>query len=538
MTPALKKAFARVDRYILQEMRSASIPGLALGITQKDRLLRASTYGFQDVAARTPVKRDTLFQIGSISKSFASLVILQLSEQRKIDLNRPVKDYLPWLDLRSRFDAVTLHHLLTHTAGISSGTEETLGGTTEAMRLLDAEVTAPPGTYFHYSNAGYKIVGLVIEKALGMSNGTAIKERILKPLRMNSTESEITQELRSRTAVGYGPCFDDRPAPTRGRVVPATWSDSDTADGSISSTAGDMAAYVRMLLNRGKGPDDRLISEKSFEQLTQKAIRPLDSMHGEYYGYGLNVMDQDGHKCIGHSGGMVGFVSGLLADLDQEVGVITLMNGITDTGDICRSVLKVMGAALDGKPLPEIKATNRTKVENAAEYQGTYRRGKDALRVKANGSRLVLEGKRPVFLEKRGIDEFLANSPGLDLFPIRFTRDKDRVVGAEHGADVYSKSGHAEPTATEYPRAWDAYPGHYRTHNPWLSNFRVVLRLGELIMIEPAGKEHPLIPLGDGRFRVDRDERAPERISFDLIHDGKALRATISGCGCYRSFTP
>jgi hypothetical protein len=80
--------------------------------------------------------------------------------------------------------------------------------------------------------------------------------------------------------------------------------------------------------------------------------------------------------------------------------------------------------------------------------------------------------------------------------------------------------------------------GHYRSHNPWLSNFRVVLRKGALALIRPTGSEEPLIPLAGGVFRIGDEERSPDRIRFDTVLDGRALRADLSGCPYYRTFTP
>jgi hypothetical protein len=107
-------------------------------------------------------------------------------------------------------------------------------------------------------------------------------------------------------------------------------------------------------------------------------------------------------------------------------------------------------------------------------------------------------------------------------------------VAAVHGGDVYRREGVAAVAAPAPPEEWSAYVGHYRAYNPWYSNFRVVLRTGELIVIFPWGLEWPLAPLTDDTFRLGSEEWWPERVRFDAIVDGAALRATLAGEAYYR----
>ncbi len=157
-------------------------------------------------------------------------------------------------------------------------------------------------------------------------------------------------------------------------------------------------------------------------------------------------------------------------------------------------------------------------------------------------------GHERIALERRGPDRFYVDHPvkreakrlhpDFALFLLRFGREEGKVVEVFHGPDWYTNERYAGPTTFDYPEEWDAYPGHYRSHNPWLSNFRVVLRKGVLVLVEPSGDEEPLRPLGDGIFRVGEEERSPERIRFDTILNGQALRMNLSCGDCYRTFTP
>lgn len=521
-------------------MTADNVPGMSLAITDREHTLLTRSLGYSDLASRTEVTDETLFQIGSISKSFTDIALLQLVEQGSIDLHAPVKDYLPWFEVRSNHSHITLHHLMTHTAGIPIGTDSTTSAEGEVWSLREVEASAPPGEFFHYSNTGYKALGLVLEAVTGLTCSEAVMKAVIEPLGMTRTYASITHALRKATAVGYTWLHDDRPAGRRSELAPAVWSESASADGSISSVAEDMASYVRMLLNRGKGPKGRVITEKSFELLTGRYITPSDGYHGESYGYGLNVEDNDGHKFVWHTGGMVGYTSAMLMDMDVGVGTIVMTNALAGADDQARHTVQVMRAAVDGKPLPKASIDPHAHVpNNPGRYAGTYK-GKQRtitvsvedrfLMAEVDGEAAVLEGLRE--------GEYLLEMTGFNLYPLKFLSKGDEVIGVGHGPDSYW----LEPDGDQKHRndaseALQAFVGHYRSHNSWMPNFRIVQRDGDLVFIDPSAGEESMVPLPDGSFRIGNDPRSPERIRFDMLIDGKAFRACIIGGGyLHRSF--
>ena len=538
-----QEAFTRLDQFVEQKMQAANIPGMAIALTDREKVLRLSTYGFADVAAQAPVTPDTLFEIGSIGKSFTSIVLLQLQEERRLDLHEPVTRYLPWFHVPSRYEPITLHHLMSHTAGIIRGTDFSTEARYEVWALRETEATAPPGTYFHYSNAGYKALGVILEDLLGQPYGDIIQARILELLGMIATEPVITHDMRKRLAVGYSPLYDDRPLPRGHPLALATWFETATGDGSIASNPADMAAYLRMLMKRGQGPRGRILSEESFKLMTQRVIQPGEKWHRGFrgfYGYGLTIEERDGHTNVGHGGGMVGYRAQILADMDDGLGVVVLINKQpAEPEEIARFALRLLRAALHDDELPELlPVTDPTRVENAADYAGAYRAGAKTLTLLAEGEQLILhQGGERIVLEQCGPDQFYVNHPDFSLFLLRFGRKEGQVVEAFHGPDWYVNERYVGATTFDYPREWDAYPGHYRSHNPWLSNFRVVLRKGALALIMPSGEEEPLVPLGDGAFRAGEEEQCPERIRFDTILNGQAVHANLSCGDYYRTFT-
>jgi hypothetical protein len=207
--------------------------------------------------------------------------------------------------------------------------------------------------------------------------------------------------------------------------------------------------------------------------------------------------------------------------------------------DVARFALSVLRAAAAGMKLPDVpRLSDKPSVGNAGEYSGLFDGGSRSLRVKAGGDRLFLNvGEKDFPMEKRENDAFLVNHPGLDLFMMRFERENGKVVRILHGPDAYEKHGRVNTSKIISPKGAEEYEGHYRSFNPWLSNFRVISRKRELVYLDPSGKEQRMTRLRDGSFRIG-DEASPERVRFDDIVGGKAHHAVLSGGDFYRTFTP
>lgn len=527
----LDTAFRALDAYVKRKLEFGSIPGMSVGITSPERLLGCRYYGFSDIESRVKPTKDTLFEIGSISKSFASVVAMQLVDEGRLDLRLPVDEYLPWLGARWKGERFTMHHLMSHTAGLPTGSEATPEATSEVWAVRDMELGCPPGQFFHYSNIGYKIVGLVIEALTGTSCASAITARVLEPLGMSRSRAAITQELMERLAVPYAPFPDDRPVRRGTLMVRAPWVESDSADGSISSDAEEMCAYVRMLLNSGRSPKGRVLTEEGYRRLTTPVIASGEGASDEQYAYGLDVEQSPGRTLIGHTGGMVGYISAIRMDMEAGIGAVVLTNGATEVDDVARFALKAFAAANTGPEATPQETPYDMVVDSAKDYGGPYRSGSASFRVIADESnRLSLhQDGLSAILEPRGKDRFLVDLPEFAEFLLRFARENGVVTEAYFGSAVYAREGYGAQTPVARAHDHEVYCGHFRSSNPWLTNFRVLSRRGVLWMIQPEGEERELVALGQGLFRVGSDERSPERLRLFAVVNGKAQRADLSG---------
>ena len=539
---SIASAFEAIDLYVESRMRAANMPGLALAITDREKLLRVATFGYADLAAAKPVQPDTMFEIGSIGKSFTNIALMQLRDEGRLDLHAPVMTYLPWFEVQTDYGSITTHHLMTHTSGLPSGTDIGPHGLYEAWALRELRTGMPPGEYFRYSNVGYKTLGFLLEELDGRSYAESIQARVLDPLGMDHSHPVIGYETRKQEAVGYRSFYDDRPEHLDHGLVPALWTEYGVGDGCQASTAGDMATYLRMLMNGGSGQSGRLMSEDGFRLMSQRAIA-TQQWGGAHYGYGLTLADVAGHTYLGHSGSSTGFVAAMIADLDDDLGVVVLINGwVQSYGavDMALHLLSLLRAGLHGEEPPLLPPVADPEfISNAADYAGIYGAGDNRLVIAAHGSRLSLQWDGlDIALQRRGEDSFYVPHPHWERYLLEFGRDGDQVVEAFHGPHWYSGEGYSGPAGFDYPAEWESYPGHYRTYNFGLTNFRIVLRKGALLLVYPSGGHDPLAPIGDSLFRIGEDPRSPETIRFDSVASGRALRAIYSGCPYYRTFTP
>ena len=543
---SLDAAFAHIDEMVARVMARDVTPGISLAITDRDTLLSARTYGFANLDAQIPVMPETLFEIGSIGKSFTAVVFLQLAAEGIVDLHAPVQTYLPWFAVQSEYGPITLHHLLTHTAGIIGGSDHVPDPRYELWTLRRTRTYAAPGEQYSYSNLGYKALGIILEELLHKPYAEIIRERIFAPLGMTDAWAEITHEMRPLLAVGYADQFDDRPRQPWHRHVPATWLESNTGDGCISTHAIDLARYVRTLLNHGSGPDGTILTAEQFATMRNPHTGPSPR---PTYGYALDRPSEEETHRFGHSGGMVGYVSQMIGDLDAGLGAIALCNGRGPVSEIASFALATITAARQGDELPRLPdVVDPLHVPNVGDYVGTYVGDTGTLEIVATDAhRLAIEvAGEPVplrlLMPQRSPDVFVADHPAFALAPLRFDRADaadaaSPVVEVTYGDRWYRHDRHDGPTTFTYPEAWDAFVGHYRSHDPWYTNLRIGIIKGKLVLLS-YGHAETLVPESDG-FRVGTEPDSPDWITFDAIVNGQALVLRYEdGAEYARFFTP
>ncbi|MEP6719744.1 MAG: serine hydrolase domain-containing protein, partial [bacterium] len=386
------------------------------------------------------------------------------------------------------------------------------------------------------------LLGFLLESLEKRPFAEIMRRRVLDPLGMNGSVPVIGASIRDRTAVGYGPLKIDRPFPPHGKLAEAPWVDVAEAAGSIAATADDMSNYLRMLLNGGVGPKGRVLSDKAFELFTKPVIKSAFRGEDASYAYGLWVSDKDGHTLLRHTGGMVAFTSAMYADTTDGLAAFASVNaslfGSYRPIAVTRYALDLLSAAAKGRELPALPSPPAAteKVVNAADYAGTFS-ASDAskLVLTSQGDKLLLQHTgAAIILEQAGPDLFFVKHPDWDLFLLGFSREQGKVVEAFHGARWWTNAAYTGVKTVQYPAEWDAYDGHYKSDSPWYGSTRLVVRKGKLLV---EGLQ-PLEQIEPGVFRVAGQSVDVDRVVFDTIIDGRAMRATYSGIEFFRASTP
>jgi len=352
---------------------------MTLVLADRDAVQRVVTYGLGDLERRRGVEPQELFQIGSISKSFVALTLLQFRDEGKLDLDRPISEYLPWLRIKSAFAPITVHHLLTHSSGSSAGWD--LFPSDPDQGHLAAY---GPGEHFHYNNMLYEALGHLTWTLDGRELPEILSDRIFRPLKMSQSEPVITLDVREKMVKNHVPFLGDRPYPRNGRLCEAPAIVLTSGAGCVASNARDMGAYAQMIANHGKTAEGRLVSESAFELFSRPHVLAEDFGPGVSCGYGFAVDSLDGNRLLRHTGGMVSFMSSMMVDIDEAVGGFASVNAQQKyrPNAVVRYAIQLMRAQRKGKVFPAMPETDAsTQMKNASDFAGAYADGNRSLEI-------------------------------------------------------------------------------------------------------------------------------------------------------------
>src|SRR5215211_6216839 len=207
-----------------------SLPGLAVGLVGPGGWHHEFAVGVAEVASGRPLEPAALMPIASIGKAMTAVALLREQEAGRIEIDDPVHDHLPWLPLATPFGPISVAHLLAHTAGIVAGMEGSPSPLAEALALAATRPGWPPGERASYSNVGYAVLGLVLERVAGCSYAEAIQRHVLDPCAMTGSEAVTTADAQARAATGHLQLAG-------GALVPAPWAPTTAGSGATLCTA-------------------------------------------------------------------------------------------------------------------------------------------------------------------------------------------------------------------------------------------------------------------------------------------------------------
>ncbi|HEV2592699.1 MAG TPA: serine hydrolase [Gaiellaceae bacterium] len=360
-----------------------NVPGAALGILRtqpggEDDLVELAT-GVLNIETGVEATPDSVFQIGSMTKVWTATLVMQLVDEGALDLDKPVIDVMPELELHDPEVAktVTMRHLLSHTSGIDGDVFTDTGRGDDclekyAAQLTDAAQSHPLGATWSYCNSGFSLAGRVIEKLTGGTWDAAIQQRLVAPLGLTHTGTLPEEALLHRAAVGHvgEPGEPQKRAPAWG--LPRSAGPA----GLISQTVRDVLGFARMHLHGGVAPDGtRVLSEESAAAMQEwQADVPDRYILGDSWGIGWIRFDWNGHRLVGHDGNTIGQAAFLRVLPEQGLAVTLLTNG-GNTRDLYEDLYREVFTELAGIEMQQpLQPPAESPDVDIAPHVGRYER--------------------------------------------------------------------------------------------------------------------------------------------------------------------
>jgi len=386
MNSSQEQNWAQLQSFVAELLEKTGVPGAAVGVFHQGEV-RAAGVGVTNVDHPLPVTDETLFQIGSITKTFTGSLIMMLAEAGKLDLDAPVRSYIP--DFRVQDEAVsreaTVHHLLIHTSGWVGDVFDDTGEGDDALaryvaNLADTPQLAPMGEVWSYNNAAFSIAGYLIERVTGQPYHAVLQERLLDPLGMDHAYIRPTDVMTHRFAVGHqvgeAGARVARPWPLPRAVWPA---------GGVITSAPDLLRYARFHLEQGVTEGgERLLSEDAVARMQT----PQAAVWGEEsWGLSWALNRVDGALEVSHGGGTVGQIAMLLLMPAHDFALALLTNA--DRGTRVKLAVRrwalehFLGLAVE-EPTPQEASEDELRA-----YVGRYARPFAALELGLLGGKLI-----------------------------------------------------------------------------------------------------------------------------------------------------
>lgn len=320
-----------IENFVDQQMKKGLLPGLALVIVKEDQIIYSNGFGYADLKRRSPVTSDTLFEIGSTSKAFTAMAILQLREQGLLNLADTVSKYFPWFEVRYAGEniEITIEQLLNQTSGIPFESIDKIPATSSddafpmtVKTLVNTELRSRPGSRFEYATINYAVLGAIVEKVSGQRFEEYMQTHIFEPLGLRDTRMDSPQADLQRKATGYRYRFG------KASVIKPPRYRGNLSAGYVVTNAQDFAQWI--MVNLGTIPSFRASSE--LLRFTHKANKSVPKyFDGSYYGMGWFVYDES--RRIAHGGNNPDYASYIVLSPAEKTGVGILTNLNTYFGD-------------------------------------------------------------------------------------------------------------------------------------------------------------------------------------------------------------
>jgi len=478
-----REVASKVSDAIHYEMVDKALNAVSIVLVKDMEILWARGFGVEDLNKSTKADANTVYRVGSVSKLFTDIGIMQLVEKGEVDLDAPITDYLPEFRPRSRFKReITLRQLMSHRSGLLreplvgnyfDDDEPTLEATVKS--IIDSDVIYAPESKIKYSNGAIATVGYVLEKLKGEPFASYLRKNVLLPMGLTHSAFEPLPDITNRLADATMWSYD-------GRVFDApTFELGMSPAGSMYAPVVDLGQFMKVLFNDGKGPNGPVIKKETLQlMLTSQFNDGKDQRHNVGFGIGFSLSEQGGYKRVGHGGAVYGFSTQLYALPEVKLGV-AVTSSVDVTNTITRRVatyaLDCLLAVENGKPLPDYEKTSSVNEKTVALLVGHF--------VSDNGKRLKLFNKYgTLYMENdrfqtriRQLNGRLVTDSQISYgSPIDYDEDGRTVT---MGSTVYNREKYLKPMPI--PKPWQGLIGEYGWNHNILYIYEAYGKLTALI---------------------------------------------------------
>ncbi len=484
-----------ISRSIKKQLKKHNITGLSIALVDERRIVWTQGFGYADKSGSIPATADTVYRVGSITKLFTATAVMQMAEKELIDIDQPLRKYLPQFEIKSRFSnsaPVTPRTILSHHSGLPSDYINGMWGDdsvhfTDLVTLLQEEyVATPPNTFYSYSNVGYSLLGHMIENVSGQSYADRIDQTILQPLGMEN--SYIAENLDAGPLMSKG-YIDGKAYPTP--------SLRDQPAGSLNSSVRDLARFAGVMLADGRINNRQILQTDTLRNMLshQDGAAPFDLSPMMGLGWVLSdSLGDDAGQVAWHDGGTLMFHSQLVTLPKHKLAVVVLANSSSGGHAVAALARQTLTQALKIKTGIEVNRQTDTPIQlhpstpkDVQEISGSYSTEFGLVKIFQKKSDLKLETGNETLDLRRETDHcyhlrnvFLGFIPislgGLEKtgYCVEKTAGRKLLVAQANGRRrIFGEA--IKPQIL--PASWNKRLGHYEIVNPAGSISRGTLEL-------------------------------------------------------------
>lgn len=458
--PARYQAVVKaLEPFIAEEVQAKKLPALSIALVEDQTVVWAKGFGFADPKAKKPATAQTVYRVGSVSKLFTDIAIMQLVEKGQIDLDAPLARYLPDFKPENPFKKpITLREMMAHRSGLVreppvgnyfDPTVPTLAQTVASLNRT--RLVYEPEARIKYSNAAIGTVGYVLEATQKTPFPRYLRQKVLQPLGMTQSDFEPTDAVKKELAQAIMWTY-------QGRTFPAPTFELGMAPaGSMYSTVNDLGKFLTVLFAEGKTPTGRILKKETLHRMWQ----PQFAKEGEKTGFGIGfyITERNGKRRLGHGGAIYGFATELAFLPEEKLGVVVIAscdvaNAVTT--HLANVALDHMLALKENKPLPPLERTHPLEPEKARALAGHWVSGKKSFDMLSREGKLwLIPGRGGMRAEVRALGKELIIDDRLD--------HGQKIIpdgsGLRIGEDLYTQTATSKPAPP--PQHWLGLIGEY-----------------------------------------------------------------------------